>query len=201
MIICNYDRETNEFLGESEARLSPLEKDVYLIPAFATTIPPLKSKEGFSQVFNKNEQKWEYKEDSRGKIYVTSLETLETSVITDLGKVTELNDFICLLDDLGKDEDGNLYAYYKDDLSPDFEKIYQESLPTSISRLQAKLYLLDSGYYEQVMTLVEDNVRLKIYWTDAVSFNKDDEILKGVQAAIGLTDEQLDTMFLEASKI
>lgn len=72
---------------------------------------------------------------------------------------------------------------------------------TSISRLQAKLYLLDNGYYEQVMALVEENVRLKIYWTDAVNFNKDDEILRGVQAAIGLTDEQLDTMFLEASKL
>jgi hypothetical protein len=71
----------------------------------------------------------------------------------------------------------------------------------SISRLQAKLYLLDSGYYDQVMALVEENVRLKIYWTDAVNFNKDDEILKGVQTAIGLTDEQLDTMFLEASKL
>lgn len=72
---------------------------------------------------------------------------------------------------------------------------------TSLSRLQAKLYLLDSGYYDQVMAVVEDNVRLKIYWTDAVNFNKDDEILKGVQTAIGLTDEQLDIMFLEASKL
>lgn len=72
---------------------------------------------------------------------------------------------------------------------------------TSISRLQAKLYLLDSGYYDQVMALVEANVRSKIYWTDAASFNKDDEILKGVQAAIGLTNEQLDTMFVKASRL
>ena len=72
---------------------------------------------------------------------------------------------------------------------------------TSISRLQAKLYLLKNSYYEQVMALVEQDTRLKIYWNDAVNFNKDDEILKGVQTAIGLTDEQLDIMFLEASKL
>lgn len=71
----------------------------------------------------------------------------------------------------------------------------------TISRLQAKLYLLDSGYYDQVMALVEENTRLKIYWNDAVNFNKDDEILRSVQTAIGLNNEQLDTMFLEASKL
>ena len=79
--------------------------------------------------------------------------------------------------------------------------VTEEIKITSISRLQAKLYLLDSGYYDQVMALVEENTRLKIYWTDAVNFNKDDEILRGVQTAIGLTDEQLDAMFLEASKL
>ena len=79
--------------------------------------------------------------------------------------------------------------------------VVEEVKITSISRLQAKLYLLDNGYYDQIMALVEENTRLKIYWTDAVKFNKDDEILRGVQAAIGLTDEQLDIMFLEASKL
>lgn len=77
----------------------------------------------------------------------------------------------------------------------------KEDKGNSISRLQAKLYLLDSGYYDQVVALVEQDTRLQIYWNDAVNFNKNDLILKGVQVAIGLTDEQLDTMFLEASKL
>ena len=201
MIIYNYDKETNEYLNKSEARLSPLEEGVYLIPAFATSITPLKSKEGFSQIFNEEVQRWEYIEDNRGKIYITSLETLETGIVTRLGKLIDLSDFIVLLEDLEKDEDGHLYKYYKDDFTPDIDKIYQESLPTSISRLQAKLYLLDSGYYDQVMALIEQDTRLQIYWNDVVNFNKNDVILKGVQSAIGLTDEQLDTMFLEASKI
>ena len=81
------------------------------------------------------------------------------------------------------------------------EEIIEKNKVNAISRLQAKLYLLDSGYYEQVMALVEQDARLQIYWNDAVTFNKDDVILRGVQASIGLTDKQLDTMFLEASKI
>lgn len=81
------------------------------------------------------------------------------------------------------------------------EEIIEKNKVNAVSRLQAKLYLLDSGYYEQVMALVEQDARLQIYWNDAVIFNKDDVILRGVQAAIGLTDTQLDTMFLEASKL
>ena len=81
------------------------------------------------------------------------------------------------------------------------EEIIEKNKVNAISRLQAKLYLLDSGYYEQVMALVEQDARLQIYWNDAVTFNKDDVMLRGVQVSIGLTDKQLDTMFLEASKL
>ena len=88
MTIYNYDKETNEFLGESEARLSPLEEDVYLIPAFATSITPLKSKEGFSQIFNENEQKWEYVEDNRNKtVYVK--DTKQELKVDYLGKIKD----------------------------------------------------------------------------------------------------------------
>lgn len=39
-IIYHYHPETKEYLGESEARKSPLEKDVYLIPAYAVDFAP-----------------------------------------------------------------------------------------------------------------------------------------------------------------
>lgn len=59
MQIFNYDKDGN-FTGESIADLSPLEEDVYLIPAMATDIPPLSEKEGFKVLFNGSE--WVYAE-------------------------------------------------------------------------------------------------------------------------------------------
>lgn len=47
MKIYHYDRETGIYIGESEARIDPLEtakqkKDIYLLPAYATfTAPPV----------------------------------------------------------------------------------------------------------------------------------------------------------------
>lgn len=40
MKLYNYDAYNSEFLGVSEARESPLEPGVYLVPAYATTIEP-----------------------------------------------------------------------------------------------------------------------------------------------------------------
>lgn len=45
MKIYNYDRVTLQYIGESNADQSPLEADVWLIPAYATTIPPLEQLE------------------------------------------------------------------------------------------------------------------------------------------------------------
>ena len=59
MTVFNYDIN-GMLLGSSLADKSPLEKDVYLIPAFATTKEPLPIKEGFNIFFVKDE--WTYVE-------------------------------------------------------------------------------------------------------------------------------------------
>ncbi len=65
-MIYNYNKNF-EFIGEDIIVASPLEKDVYLIPANATTIKPKATKSGFTQCFNVTSQKWEYVEDNREK--------------------------------------------------------------------------------------------------------------------------------------
>lgn len=51
MKVFHYHRETGAFLGEGEADLSPLEPDVWLIPAYATAKKPPKASKGKQAVW------------------------------------------------------------------------------------------------------------------------------------------------------
>ena len=59
MDIYHYD-ENMIFIGESVAKESPLEKGVFIIPAYSTTAKPLKHKSGFIIKFNQEAQVFEY---------------------------------------------------------------------------------------------------------------------------------------------
>lgn len=84
MKIYNYDGTSGEYIGQSEAQKSPLEENVYLIPANATDKQPLASKNGFAVCFKKGA--WQYVKDERGAIYYD--ENNREVKITSLGKDT-----------------------------------------------------------------------------------------------------------------
>lgn len=84
-----WDSETKELLEDGEAQLDPLEsakqgKAVYLMPANATDIEPLKIKNGFTQVWNG--ESWEYIEDHRDE---TIFNGVGYDKIRKIGKVPE----------------------------------------------------------------------------------------------------------------
>ncbi|OPA77247.1 hypothetical protein BFG04_03900 [Campylobacter pinnipediorum subsp. pinnipediorum] len=94
MKVYNYNAITKEFLNESEAELSPLEENVYLIPANATYIKPIKAKSGFAICFNGSE--WVYKKDLRDKTFYHTKTQQSIQVDTldfDDGEYTELEPF------------------------------------------------------------------------------------------------------------
>ena len=79
---------------------------------------------------------------------------------------------------------------------------YRKSqVPKSITRLQAKLQLLEIGLLDEVEALIEQDRKAKLYWTDSQNFLRNDEILLGMATALGLSDAQLDDLFLQASKL
>jgi len=90
MNIYRYDGTTGEYLGTSEARLDPLEsqntgKDVYLIPANATTDAPATAGENQAAVYSGG--KWSLVDDYRGQKYWNK-DTGAVVTIEDLGAVS-----------------------------------------------------------------------------------------------------------------
>jgi len=72
MKIYHFKQDTNEYIGETKARIDPLEttiqgREVYLLPANATTIKPPAVPSGMVAV--KTESGWITLNDNRGKSY------------------------------------------------------------------------------------------------------------------------------------
>lgn len=83
------------------------------------------------------------------------------------------------------------------------EKIaYAKSLvPQSITPLQAKLQLLNIGLLDEVEAMVSADRRIALYWEYALDIQRSHPTLSQMAEALGLTDAQLDEMFIEASKL
>lgn len=86
MLVYNYNPITKEYTSQEEAQKNPLVAGEYLIPANATITKPLKSKTGFTIVWQGN--KWAYKEDHRGEEWYNSL-TKNKEVINFIGELPE----------------------------------------------------------------------------------------------------------------
>lgn len=86
MKVYNYHPVTKEYLGESDATESPLEPEVFLIPANAVETPPPVPQSGFTIVWNEQSKTWVEKEDHRGKT-VYNISTKEETIIDYIGPI------------------------------------------------------------------------------------------------------------------
>lgn len=77
----------------------------------------------------------------------------------------------------------------------------ENTVPVKITRLQAKLQLLEIGLLDEVGEMVKQDRRVELYWSDAQSIERNHPILNQMATSLGLTDEQLDDLFIEASKL
>lgn len=75
------------------------------------------------------------------------------------------------------------------------------TVPNSITPLQAKLQLLEIGLLDEVETMVKADRKVELYWNEADNFYRTDSILLGMATALNLNDQQLDDLFIEASKL
>lgn len=196
MKVYHYTADEKEFYLEEEANLSPLEKDVYLIPANATTIKPKATKSGFTQCFNVTSQKWEYVEDNREKT-VYSKTTKGKIEVDYLGA---LKDEHTLLEPKQFDKwDEDTQSWIEDEA---LKKEYEKSvIPKTITLRQVRLYLLSIDLLDDLENIISQNRAYQIEWEYANSIERESPLVKILGQTLNLDDEQIDNMFMEASKI
>lgn len=74
--------------------------------------------------------------------------------------------------------------------------------PKSVSIAQAKLALLAAGLLDKVDTAVANADRsVQIVWEYATRVERNSPLIDAMQGAVGLSDEQIDALFLEASRL
>ena len=75
-------------------------------------------------------------------------------------------------------------------------QLNRERMPT-LTPIEFDIKLIDAGLYDQVQGLIQSDVKLKIAYNRATFFSRTDHIIDQAQIALGLTDEQVDAIWLD----
>ena len=81
-----------------------------------------------------------------------------------------------------------------------------DPIPPSVTMRQARLALLGTGMLDAVSAGIEampgvDGAAARIEWEYAATVERDSPLINGLSVAIGMTDSQVDELFLAASKL
>lgn len=79
-------------------------------------------------------------------------------------------------------------------------------IPSSITQRQARISMLDAGILDDVEAAISsiagvEGEKARIAWEWASEIRRDDPLLISIAEHLGLDSEQIDQIFLEASKI
>lgn len=77
----------------------------------------------------------------------------------------------------------------------------KKEVPTEVTMRQARLALLDVGLLDNINTLLSQDARAKIVWEYATAVYRDEVLVEQMQVVTGMTDEQIDDLFIAASKL
>jgi len=76
------------------------------------------------------------------------------------------------------------------------------SVPAYVTPRQVRLLLLQQGLLETVKAMIEQQEEaVRIEWEYATEFRRDNPLLPGLAASLGLTDEQIDAFFIAAAQL
>lgn len=88
-------------------------------------------------------------------------------------------------------------------VSVEYDRLYRESLvPKSITPQQFHRGLNKAGLYEQALTMASADFDTKMYFEKSLEFERHHPLLVSMaKVGFGLSDEQIDTMFVEWSTL
>ena len=101
-------------------------------------------------------------------------------------------------------EDGSYFDYYNTDGTPNLDYVplkLIEEVPQSITMRQARLYLLSLNLLDEVEVIVAQNRAWYIEWEYANEVLRTNQLIPALQQSLGLSDSDIDNMFIEASKL
>lgn len=76
------------------------------------------------------------------------------------------------------------------------------AVPKVVSRKQVRLLLLNQGLLDQVEALIATRDKAtQIEWQDSLEFHRDNPLLNALAQNIGLSSEQIDQFFIDASAL
>lgn len=154
MLIYNYDSITKEYLGHSNADLDPEEtkqqgRNVYLIPANATTIEPPINKVDYARLFINNA--WEYEHDYRANYYMVD-SNLDVLDITEIGELSD--GYILVTKELGDLIKANPDDYVIDN-DTIREKTEEEETTKREQDFNSSFFLTSLGYIRRSVTMAD----------------------------------------------
>ena len=90
------------------------------------------------------------------------------------------------------DRHENPEKYLSDEERAQFNR---QNMPT-LTPIEFDIKLVDAGLYDQVQSLIKSNVKLRIAYNRATFFSRTGPFIDQARIALGLTDEQVDEMWI-----
>ena len=101
-----------------------------------------------------------------------------------------------LMSDEEIDRHINPQKYMSDEEKLQFSR---QNMPT-LTPIEFDIKLNNAGLYDAVQELIKDNFEMRIAYTRATFFSRTDPFIDQARIALGLTDEQVDTIW-ESSRV
>lgn len=118
-------------------------------------------------------------------------------VADNIEDILESNFYIVNLDELPGSPSETWYIE-DGEIKIDQQKLIEfnrQNMPT-LTPIEFDIKLVDAGLYEQVQDLISKDIKLRIAYTRATFFSRTDPFIDQARIALGLTDEQVDAMWM-----